>query len=72
MVSHPPSSASTTAASRRRKQRPRLAPSRAERLSQFPADASSCERKDEYPIFARTGDVEITIRGAIAADGVET
>ncbi|KAG6187725.1 hypothetical protein E4U36_007647 [Claviceps purpurea] len=72
MVSHQPSSASTTAASRRRKQRPRLAPSRAERLSQFPVDASSYVRKDEYPIFAHTGDVEITIRGAIAADGVET
>ncbi|KAG5948488.1 hypothetical protein E4U60_001636 [Claviceps pazoutovae] len=27
--------------------------------------------KDEFPIFAHTGDVKITIRGAIAADGVE-
>ncbi|CCE27359.1 uncharacterized protein CPUR_00833 [Claviceps purpurea 20.1] len=72
MVSHQPSSASATAASRRRKQRPRLAPSRAERFSQFSADASSYVRKDEYPFFAHTGDVEITIRGAVAADGVET
>ncbi|KAG6088310.1 hypothetical protein E4U15_006371 [Claviceps sp. LM218 group G6] len=72
MVSHQSSSASATAASRRREQRPCLTPSRAERFSQFPADASSCVRKDEYPIFAHTGDVEITIRGAIAADGVET
>ncbi|KAG6146007.1 hypothetical protein E4U37_000567 [Claviceps purpurea] len=72
MVSHQLSSASATAASRRRKQRPRLAPSRAERFSQFSADASSYVRKDEFPFFAHTGDVEITIRGAIAADGVET
>ncbi|KAG5970214.1 hypothetical protein E4U56_007912 [Claviceps arundinis] len=27
--------------------------------------------KDEFPIFAHTGDVAITIRGAVAADGVE-
>ncbi|KAG5961222.1 hypothetical protein E4U57_007774 [Claviceps arundinis] len=66
------------ASSRRRRQRPRLASavsrpplSRTERYSQSTADSSSCMSKDEFPIFARTGDVEITIRGAIAADGVE-
>ncbi|KAG5970222.1 hypothetical protein E4U56_007920 [Claviceps arundinis] len=66
------------ASSRRREQRPRLASavsrlplSRTERYSQSTADSSSCMSKDEFPIFARTGDVEITIRGAIAADGVE-
>ncbi|KAG6088312.1 hypothetical protein E4U31_007846 [Claviceps sp. LM219 group G6] len=64
MVSHQPSSASATAASRRREQCP---PSRAERYSRFSADASS----NEFPIFTHTGDVEITIRGAVAADGVE-
>ncbi|KAG6149242.1 hypothetical protein E4U11_000222 [Claviceps purpurea] len=71
MVSHQPSSASATAASRRRKQRPRLALSRTERYSQFPADSSSYVPKDEFPFFAHTGDVEITIRGAITADGVD-
>ncbi|KAG6022875.1 hypothetical protein E4U40_004315 [Claviceps sp. LM458 group G5] len=60
MGSHQPSSAIS-----------RLSLSRTERYSQFPADSSSCVSKDEFPIFAHTGDVEITIRGAIAADGVE-
>ncbi|KAG6095623.1 hypothetical protein E4U30_002178 [Claviceps sp. LM220 group G6] len=71
MGSHQPSSASD-------EQRPHLASavsqlslSRTERYRQFPADSSSCMSKDEFPIFARTGDVEITIRGAIAADGAE-
>ncbi|KAG5948489.1 hypothetical protein E4U60_001637 [Claviceps pazoutovae] len=45
--------------------------SRTERYRQFPADASSYVPKDEFPVFVHTGDVEITIRGAIAADGVE-
>ncbi|KAG5946322.1 hypothetical protein E4U59_004047 [Claviceps monticola] len=67
------------ASSRRREQRPRLGSavsrlslSRTKRYRQFPADASSYVLKDEFPVFAHTGDVEITIRGAIAADGVET
>ncbi|KAG5948487.1 hypothetical protein E4U60_001635 [Claviceps pazoutovae] len=67
------------ASSRRREQRPRLASavswlsmSRTERYRQFPADASSYVPKNEFPVFVHTGDVEITIRGAIAADGVET
>ncbi|KAG5970220.1 hypothetical protein E4U56_007918 [Claviceps arundinis] len=71
MRSHQPSSASD-------EQRPHLASavsqlslSRTERYNQFTADSSSCMSKDEFPIFSRTGDVEITIRGAIAADGVE-
>ncbi|KAG6314376.1 hypothetical protein E4U22_000104, partial [Claviceps purpurea] len=70
--------ASATASSRRREQRPplasavsRLSPSRTEPYNQSTADSSSCVSKDEFPIFAHTGDVEITIRGAIAADGVE-
>ncbi|KAG6088313.1 hypothetical protein E4U15_006374 [Claviceps sp. LM218 group G6] len=78
MVSHQPSSASATASSRRREQHSglasavsRLSLSRTERYSQFPADSSSHVLKDEFPFFAHTGDVEITIRGAIAADGVE-
>ncbi|KAG6053321.1 hypothetical protein E4U17_004816 [Claviceps sp. LM77 group G4] len=78
MVTHQPSSASATASARRREQHSRLASaisrlslSRNERYSQFPADSSSCVSKDEFPIFTHTGDVEITIRGAIAADGVE-
>ncbi|CCE27358.1 uncharacterized protein CPUR_00832 [Claviceps purpurea 20.1] len=78
MVSHQPSSASASASSRRREQHSRLASvvsrfslSRTERYSQFPADSSSYVPKDEFPIFAHTGDVEITIRGAITADGVE-
>ncbi|KAG6100569.1 hypothetical protein E4U30_004389 [Claviceps sp. LM220 group G6] len=73
MASHQPSSAS-----RHREQRPcptfaasRLSLSRTERYRQFTADSSSCVFKDEFPIFAHTGDVEITVRGAIAADGVE-
>ncbi|KAG6265439.1 hypothetical protein E4U48_005983 [Claviceps purpurea] len=45
--------------------------SRTERYSQFTADSPSCVSKDEFPIFDHTGDVEITIRGAIAANGVE-
>ncbi|KAG5946321.1 hypothetical protein E4U59_004046 [Claviceps monticola] len=49
----------------------RLSLFRAERYDQLPADSSSCMSKDEFPIFAHTGDVKITIRGAIAADGVE-
>ncbi|KAG6111602.1 hypothetical protein E4U14_002426 [Claviceps sp. LM454 group G7] len=49
----------------------RLSLSPTEQYNQFTADASSCVSKDEFPIFAKTGDVEITIRGAIAADGVE-
>ncbi|KAG6287853.1 hypothetical protein E4U46_003783 [Claviceps purpurea] len=68
--------ASATASSR--EQRPplasavsRLSPSRTEPYNQSTADSSSCVSKDEFPIFAHTGDVEITIRGAIAADGVE-
>ncbi|KAG6053322.1 hypothetical protein E4U17_004817 [Claviceps sp. LM77 group G4] len=79
MGSHQPSSASATASTRRRKQRPHLASavsrlslSRTERYSQFRADSSSCVFKDEFPIFAHTGDVEITIQGAIVADGVPT
>ncbi|KAG6191566.1 hypothetical protein E4U27_004441 [Claviceps purpurea] len=78
MVSHQPSSASASASSRRREQHSRLAPvvsrlslSRTERYSQFPADSSSYVPKDEFPSFAHTGDVEITIRGAITADGVD-
>ncbi|KAG5968980.1 hypothetical protein E4U57_002419 [Claviceps arundinis] len=74
MASHQPSSAS-----RHREQRPcptfaasRLSLSRTERYRQFPADSSSCVLKDEFPIFAHTGDVEITVRGALAAAGVET
>ncbi|KAG5937591.1 hypothetical protein E4U60_001813 [Claviceps pazoutovae] len=70
--------ASATASSRRREQRPHLAPavsrlslSRTEHYNQFTTDSSSCVFKDEFPIFVHTGDVEITIRGAIAADGVE-
>ncbi|KAG6227467.1 hypothetical protein E4U25_007855 [Claviceps purpurea] len=70
--------ASATASSHRREQRPqsasavsRLSLSRTERYGQFTADSSSCVSKDEFPIFDHTGDVEITIRGAIAADGVE-
>ncbi|KAG6321914.1 hypothetical protein E4U22_001036 [Claviceps purpurea] len=66
------------ASSRRHEQRPRLASavsrlslSRTERYRQFPADSSSYVPRDEFPIFAHTGDVEITIRGAIAADGVD-
>ncbi|KAG5978570.1 hypothetical protein E4U56_000005 [Claviceps arundinis] len=60
MGSHQPSSADS-----------RLSLSRTERYNQFTADSSSCVSKDEFPIFSKTGDVEITIRGAIAADGVE-
>ncbi|KAG5968981.1 hypothetical protein E4U57_002420 [Claviceps arundinis] len=60
MGSHQPSSADS-----------RLSLSRTERCNQFTADSSSCVSKDEFPIFSKTGDVEITIRGAIAADGVE-
>ncbi|KAG5952189.1 hypothetical protein E4U58_000893 [Claviceps cyperi] len=79
MGSHQPSSASATASTRRHEQRPylasaasRLSLSRTKRYNQCTADSSSCVSKDEFPIFAHTGDVEITIRGAIAADGVET
>ncbi|KAG6057453.1 hypothetical protein E4U17_004070 [Claviceps sp. LM77 group G4] len=69
MASYQPSSASRH---REQRLRPTFAASlsRTERYSQFPADSSSCVFKDEFPIFAHTGDVEITIRGAIAADGV--
>ncbi|KAG5925181.1 hypothetical protein E4U61_002295 [Claviceps capensis] len=70
--------ASATASSRRREQRPHLAPaisrlslSRTEHYNQFTTDSSSCVSKDDHPISVHTGDVEITIRGAIAADGVE-
>ncbi|KAG6048272.1 hypothetical protein E4U17_007213 [Claviceps sp. LM77 group G4] len=70
--------ASATASSRRREQRPHLASavsrpslSRTERYNQSTTDSSSCVSKDEFPIFSHTGDVEITIRGAIVADGVE-
>ncbi|KAG5968979.1 hypothetical protein E4U57_002418 [Claviceps arundinis] len=72
MASHQPSSAS-----RHREQRPRptfaasrLLLSRGERYRQFPADSSSCVSQNDFPLF-HTGDVEITIRGAITADGVE-
>ncbi|KAG6100568.1 hypothetical protein E4U30_004388 [Claviceps sp. LM220 group G6] len=73
MASHQPSSAS-----RHRKKRPRptfaasrlLSLSRTERYRQFPADSSSCVSQNDFPLF-HTGDVEITIRGAITAHGVE-
>ncbi|KAG5978571.1 hypothetical protein E4U56_000006 [Claviceps arundinis] len=78
MGSHQPSSASAIASTRRQEQCPHLASavsrlslSRTERYNQFPADSSSCVSKDEFPIFSNTGDVEITIRGANAAAGVE-
>ncbi|KAG6048271.1 hypothetical protein E4U17_007212 [Claviceps sp. LM77 group G4] len=62
------------ASSRRHEQRPHLASavsrlsllSHSERYRQFPVDSSSYVPRDEFPIFAHTGDVEITIRGAIA------
>ncbi|KAG6274316.1 hypothetical protein E4U47_001544 [Claviceps purpurea] len=70
MTSHQPSSAS-----RHREQRPRptfaasrLSLSRTERYRQFPADSSFYVYQNDFPLF-HTGDVEITIRGAIAADG---
>ncbi|KAG6029244.1 hypothetical protein E4U19_001092 [Claviceps sp. Clav32 group G5] len=72
MAPHQPSSAS-----RHREQRPRptfaaswLSLSRTERYRQFPVDSSSYVSQNDFPLF-HTGDVEITIRGAIAADGVE-
>ncbi|KAG5961218.1 hypothetical protein E4U57_007770 [Claviceps arundinis] len=72
MASHQPFSAS-----RHREQRPRptfaasrLSLSRTERYRQFPADSSSCVSQNDFPLF-HSGDVEITIRGAITADGVE-
>ncbi|KAG5922182.1 hypothetical protein E4U61_005664 [Claviceps capensis] len=80
MGSHQPSSASVITSTRRREQRPRphmasaisrLSLFRTGQYDQLPADSSSCMSKDEFPIFAHTGDVKITIRGAIAADGVE-
>ncbi|KAG6105673.1 hypothetical protein E4U14_005001 [Claviceps sp. LM454 group G7] len=49
----------------------RLSLSRTEQYNQSTADSSSCVFKDEFPLFSNTGDVEITIRGANAADGVE-
>ncbi|KAG5957156.1 hypothetical protein E4U58_006250 [Claviceps cyperi] len=71
MASHQPSSAS-----RHREQRPRptfaaswLSLSRTERYRQFPADSSSYISQNDFPLFD-TGDVEITIRGAITGDGV--
>ncbi|KAG6057452.1 hypothetical protein E4U17_004071 [Claviceps sp. LM77 group G4] len=73
MAPHQPSSASG-----HREQRPRptfaapwLSLSRTERYRQFPADSSSYVSQNDFPLF-HTGDVEITIRGAITADGVET
>ncbi|KAG5933823.1 hypothetical protein E4U59_006604 [Claviceps monticola] len=70
MAPHQPSSAS-----RHREQRPRptfaasrLTLSRTERYRQFPADSSFYVSQNDFPLF-HTGDVEITIRGAIAADG---